>query len=67
MYRLGCIRELASTVSNSTLVNTLLAASSSERPNFFKRGIVTGRRLFWWGEAPERLTIAPEPLMYARD
>jgi hypothetical protein len=33
---LAAIGELASTVSNSTLVNTLQAASSSERPNFFK-------------------------------
>jgi hypothetical protein len=43
---LAAIGELTSTVSNSTLVNTLQAASSSERPNFFKEGDLHRRSCF---------------------
>ena len=50
---LAAIGELTSTVSNSTLVNTLQAASSSERPNFLMSENGDRGLPFWWGEAPE--------------
>jgi hypothetical protein len=52
---LAAIGELTSTVSNSTLVNTLQAASSSERPNFLMSENGDRDLPFWWGEAPDGL------------
>ena len=44
---LAAIGELTSTVSNSTLVNTLQAPSSSERPNFFDNESGDRDHPFW--------------------